>query len=88
MSQKLPLDSFWWKENILSINNQLKKFIKSIKTYGEESNIPYIFEVDVEYPKDLYDFHNDLPFLPAWMKIIKCSKLVWYLYDKKTMLFT
>ena len=32
-----------------------------------------ILDVDVEYPKDLPDSHNDLPFLPERMKIIKCK---------------
>ena len=59
----------------------------SIKTYDEESNIGYIFEVDVKYPKNLCDFHNDLPFLLERMKINKCSKLVCNLDDKKSMLF-
>ena len=48
----------------------------------------YIFEVDVEYPKDLHDLHSDLPVLPERMKINKCNKLVCNLYDKKTILFT
>ena len=39
-------------------------------------------EVDVEYSKVLYKFHNDLPFLPKRMKIEKCHKLVCNLYDK------
>ena len=74
------ITSFKWEENVFSINEKLKKFIKSIKTYDEESNIGYIFEADVEYPRNLYDFHNDLPFLPERMKILKCSKLLCNLY--------
>ena len=45
------ITSFKWEENVFSINEKLKKFIKSIKTYDEESNIGYIFEADVEYLK-------------------------------------
>ena len=57
---------------------------KFIKRYNENSNKGYILEVDVEYPKDLHDLHNDLPFLQERMKIIKCNKLVCNLYAKKT----
>ena len=38
---------------------------------------------DVKYPKDLHDLHSDLPSLPERIKINKCSKLVYNLYDKK-----
>ena len=53
-----------------------------IKNYDEDSNIGYILTVDIEYPKNLHDLHNDLPFLPERMKINKCSELVCNLYDR------
>ena len=41
-----------------------------------------MLKVDVEYPKRLHNFHNDLPFLSERMKIKKCNKLVCSLYYK------
>ena len=70
MIQPLPVDSF-------------KDFIDFIKDFDEDSDKGYILEVDVEYPKNLHDLHSDLPFLSERMKIDKCNKLVWNLYDKK-----
>ena len=35
-----------------------------IKNYDEDSSKGYILEVDVIYPKKLYNWHSDLPFLP------------------------
>ena len=77
MSQKLPVDNFKWKENTSKFD---KKFIKS---YDENSDTGHILEEDVEYPKDLHELHNDLPFLPERIKVKKCHKLVCYLYDKE-----
>ena len=76
MSQKLPVDGFKWKKNMLKFN---KDFVKN---YDENSNKAYILEVDVEYPKNLRHLHSDLPFLPERMNISKCSQLVCNLYDK------
>ena len=67
ISQKLPVDGFKWKKNMLKFN---------------EDFIYDILEVHVEYPKNLHDLHSDLAFLPGRMKINKCSKLVCSLYDK------
>ena len=53
-----------------------------IKKYEKDSNKGYILEVDVEYPKYLHSFHNDLPFSSERMKIKKCNKLIRNLYDK------
>ena len=52
-----------------------------IKNYDENSEKGYVLEVDVEYPKKLHDLHSDLPFLPEKLKIDKCKKLVYNLYD-------
>ena len=75
MSQKLTVDGFKWKQNML-------KFDEKIKNQDEDSDKGYILEVDVEYPKNIHDLHSDLPFLPERMKTNKCSKLVCNLYDK------
>ena len=58
-----------------------------IKNYNEVSNEGYILEIDVEYPKDLHNLHNDFPFLSEGMKIKKHNKLVCNLYDKKKYAF-
>ena len=43
----------------------------------------YLLEVDVKYPKELHDLHDDLQFMCEKMKINKVEKLVLNLYDKK-----
>ena len=76
MSQKLPLYDFKLKKNMLKFNEDF------IKKNDEDSDKGYILEVELEYPKNLHDLHSDLPLLPERMKINKCSKLVYNLYDK------
>ena len=61
----------------------MQKFIEYVlKNYDEDSDKGYILQVDVEYPKNIHDLDNDLPFLPEKVKINKCVKLVCNLYDK------
>jgi hypothetical protein len=40
-------------------------------------------EVDLKYPKDLHDLHNDYPLAPERMKIGKVDKLICSLSDKE-----
>ena len=77
MSQKLPVDDFKGVDDLSIFTEDF------IKNYDEESDIGYLFVVDVEYPKNLHKLHSDLPFLPERMKINKCTKLVCNLNDKK-----
>ena len=49
------------------VSNGRKTFINYY--YHEDSNKGYIFEVDVEYSKKMFNFHMDLPFLPERRKI-------------------
>ena len=65
MSQKLPVNGFKWIKKVSRFDENF------IKNYNEDSNKGCIFEVDVEYPKNLLNLHGDLPFLPERKKILK-----------------
>ena len=72
MSKKLPLNWFLWAKNL---NQYTSDFIKN---YDENSDLGYLLEVDINYPKHLHELHSDLPFLP-----VKQNKLLTTLEDKK-----
>ena len=76
MMQYLPIGAFKWidpdeftEESILKIE--------------DDNNKGYIFEVDLDYPSELHDLHNDLPLAPQHMEIDKIVKLIPNLYDKQ-----
>ena len=70
MSQKLLVNGFKWVENLWRFN---ERFIKS---YNENGDIRYFLEVGIDYPKELFNLHRDLPFLSERKKIYKCEKLI------------
>ena len=57
MSQYLPYANFKWVKNI----NKIKQKLMNIKN---NSSTGYILEVDLEYPQELHDIHNDYPLAP------------------------
>ena len=77
MSEKLPIHSFKW----LSIGEMEKLFDNQVVQVWEKT--PCILEVDLEYPEDLHDKHNDYPYCP---ERVECKngveKLIPNLRDK------
>ena len=79
MSQKLPVNGFKWVEK-----SRLSRFNERfIKNYNENSDIGYFLEVDIDYPKELFNLHKDLPFLPERKKVNKVEKLICSIEDKE-----
>ena len=77
MSEKLPTHGFKWltsgeMENLY--NNQIVQ---------EWERIPCILEVDLKYPENLHDPHNDYPLCPERVECDKVEKLIPNLRDKK-----
>ena len=68
MSMKLPTKGFKWMND-----NELLVWRK----------IPCILEVDLEYPKELHDLHNDYPLAPERINCGKVEKLVPNLWNKE-----
>ena len=62
MSQYLPTGGFRWmtKKEIDTIN---------LYKYKEDSKKGLILEVDLDYPEDLHDLHNDYPLAPEKIKV-------------------
>ena len=73
MSQPLPTGGFKW----VKVKPEEISELAKLKSKG------YLLEIDVKYPKELHDFHNDLPFMCEKLKINGVEKLVPNLYDKK-----
>ena len=70
MSQKLPTFNFELVEDSSQFNEDF------VKNYDEKDEVGCILEVDVKYPKELYEPHSDLPFLQERKKFGKVDKLV------------
>ena len=68
MCKKLPIDGFKWMSDQELLN---------WRTGG------CILEVDLEYPKELHDLHNDYPLAPESLKVDKVEKLIPNLNNKK-----
>ena len=69
MSKPLPTDSFEWMTD-----EELQNWTK-----GKGC----ILEVDLEYPKELHDIHNEYPLAPERLKVNKVDKLIPNLMNKK-----
>ena len=73
MSQPLPTGGFKWTD----VNPN------EISELATRTDKGYLLEVDVSYPKELHNPHNDLPFMCERMEINGVEKLVLSLRDKK-----
>lgn len=61
MSQYLPISNFIWLSN-----DEIEKLdILNVSNTAEKG---YVLEVDLDYPENLHDFHNDFPFCPENFK--------------------
>ena len=77
MSMKLPTHGFKW----LTGGEMEKLFNNRVIQVWEKT--PCILEVDLEYPENLHDLHNDYPFCPEKVECKnKVEKLIPNLRDK------
>jgi hypothetical protein len=67
MSKKLPTSGFKWM---------------SEEELSNWKNIPCILEVDISYPKELHNLHNDYPLAPEQVVVDKVPKLIPNLNNK------
>ena len=72
MSQSLPISNFEWVLNPENFDIETLEFDEGAT-----------LEVDLRYPEELYDYHNDYPLAPEKIKLSDCEKLCGTLYDKK-----
>ena len=68
MSKPLPTHGFKWMTK---------------KQLTNWERLPCILEVDLEYPHDLHNLHNDYPLAPEHLEMSGVEKLIPNLYDKK-----
>ena len=60
VSEYLPYEKSEWLENIDGFD---------VMSINEKSDIGYILEVDLEYPDELHELHNDYPLAPEKLAV-------------------
>ena len=60
MSEYLPYGEFKWLKNVDELD---------VMSINEKSDIGYILEVDLEYPDELHELHNDYPLAPEKLAV-------------------
>ena len=60
MSGYLPYGGFNWLKNVDGFD---------VTLIGKKSRIGYILEVDLEYPDELHELHNDYPLAPEKLAV-------------------
>ncbi|EKX44397.1 hypothetical protein GUITHDRAFT_175435 [Guillardia theta CCMP2712] len=72
MSLPLPIGGFTWLKN---------PELFDIESLREDEGAT--LEVDLRYPEELHDYHNDYPLAPEKIKLGNCEKLCGTLHNKK-----
>ena len=60
MSEYLPYGGFKWLKNVDEFD---------VMSVSEKSPIGYFLEVDLEYPDELHELHNDYPLAPEKLAV-------------------
>ena len=60
MSVYLPYSEFEWLKNVDKLD---------VNSINKKSEIGYILEVDLEYPDELHELHNDYPLAPEKLTV-------------------
>ena len=60
MSEYLPYGGFKWLQNVDEFD---------VMSISEKSPIKYFLEVDLEYPDQLHELHNDYPLAPEKLAV-------------------
>ena len=82
MTQQLPTHGFKWMKDITveKVMEILEKTNHSMSNLGRKG---YIFEVDLEYPSNLWESHNDYPLAPEKMIVNGVEKLICHFKPRK-----
>ncbi|XP_024883502.1 uncharacterized protein LOC112462123, partial [Temnothorax curvispinosus] len=67
MSESLPYANFQWLDDPENFD---------ATTVPTDSDVGYILEVDLEYPRDLHDAHADLPLCPTRMRLTRVRRVL------------
>ena len=60
LSEYLPYGEFEWLKNVDELD---------VMSINEKSDVGYILEVDLKYPKELQELHNDYPLAPEKLAV-------------------
>ena len=74
---KITCNGFKWVKKLSKFNEIL------IRNYDDNSDIGYFLELDIDYPKELFNLHKVIPFLPERKKVNKVEKLICNIEDKE-----